>query len=85
MKTLIKARQAKQKLSYICKKYSLPEVIKKDLFDALDKNSIKITADLISRRKAKEALKEFEEYGAIQCDYEAILNDVPCFANELDK
>lgn len=85
MTTLIKARKAKQKLSFICKKYDLPDLIKKELYDALDKNSIKITRDLISRKKAKEAFKEFDECGAIQCDYEAILDDVPSFESELDK
>jgi hypothetical protein len=83
MKTFIKARQAKLKLAFICKKYNLPDLIKKELYDALDKNSVKIGWDMISRKKAKEAFKEFDESGTILYDYESILDDIPSLEKEL--
>ena len=82
MKKLIKSRQAKQRLSYILKKYGVSDLVKKEIYEALDKNSITIGKDLISRDKTREKFNEYDFY--IDIDWEAVLDEVPPFEKELE-
>ena len=82
MKKLIKARQAKQRLSYILKKYGVSDLVKREIYHALDQNSITIGKDLISREEAKKEFKEYDFYCDI--DWEAILDEVPPFERTLE-